>query len=45
VVAATASPWWLPLAVVALHLPGFFGFVHYFGFPRDAFSVAACFWL
>jgi len=45
VVSATASPWWLPPAMVALPLPASFSFVHYFGFPRDAFSVAASFWL
>jgi len=39
------GPWWLPPAVVALPLPGYFGFVRYFGFPRNAFLVAACFWL
>ena len=32
VVAATATLWWLPPAVVALPLPGYFGFVRYFGF-------------
>jgi len=42
-VGTTVGPWWLPPAVVALLLPGYFDFCAILRFPCDYSSVFAAF--
>ena len=44
-VGTTVGPWWLPPAVVALLLPGCFGFVRSFVFHAITIRFLLRFWL